>query len=60
MQDNTLNFAVISVDQLGNATGGYRDPSPSSSDTGIAGLGPAPCTPPSNPRPVPSPVWIPI
>jgi hypothetical protein len=51
-------LAPIAADVLASVTGGYHDPSPSNSDTGTAGLGTAPCTPPANPQPSSSPVWI--
>jgi hypothetical protein len=56
--DDTNELAGISTEDLTQVTGGYHDPVPS--DTGTAGLHPAPCTPstPSNPNPKPSPVWI--
>jgi hypothetical protein len=51
-------FAPIAADELASVTGGYHDPSPSNPDTGTAGLGTAPCTPPPHPQPSSSPVWI--
>jgi hypothetical protein len=50
----------LAIDELATVTGGYHDPSPSTPDTGIAGLNPAPCTPQPQPRPSPSVVWVPI
>jgi hypothetical protein len=48
MQNNTLNFAPLSLDDLDNATGGYHDPSGPSSPTRPDGpdgphQGTAPC-----------------
>jgi len=53
---DTNQLAGISTADLTQVTGGYHDSLPSS-DTGTAGLDPAPCTP-STPKPKPSPVWV--
>lgn len=54
-------FELLAIDVLAAVTGGYHDPpgpAPSSSDTGTAGLNPAPCGPQPNPQPSSSPVWV--
>jgi len=50
----------VAIATLATVTGGYHDPAPSNNETGIAGLSPAPCTPPPSSRPSSWAVWIPI
>jgi len=44
----------LAIDERATVTAGAHDPSPSTPDTGLPGLSPAPCTPQPDSRPSPS------